>query len=39
MRRLGFSRAVIPWTDALEFYRKCSGAEPAHRFAAFAKEL
>lgn len=39
MRRLGFTRAVIPWTDALEFYRKCSGAEPAYRFVAFAKEI
>ena len=39
MRRLGHERAVIPWTDALEFYRKCSGAEPAYRFAAFAKTL
>lgn len=37
LRRLGYSRAVIPWTDAIEFYRKCSGAEPAHRFIAFAK--
>lgn len=37
LRRLGYERAVIPWTDALEFYRKCSGAEPAHRFVAFAK--
>ena len=37
MRRLGYERAVIPWTDALAFYRKCSGAEPAHRFIAFAK--
>jgi len=37
LRRLGYERAVIPWTDALAFYRKCSGAEPAHRFIAFAK--
>lgn len=37
LRRLGFERAVIPWTDAVHFYRKCSGAEPAHRFIAFAK--
>jgi GNAT superfamily N-acetyltransferase len=37
LRRLGYSRAVIPWTDALEFYRKCCGAEPAHRFIAFAR--
>jgi GNAT superfamily N-acetyltransferase len=37
LRRLGYSRAIIPWTEALEFYRKCCGAEPAHRFIAFAK--
>lgn len=37
LRRLGYARAVIPWTEALDFYRKCSGAEPAHRFVAFAK--
>jgi GNAT superfamily N-acetyltransferase len=37
LRRLGYARAVIPWTDALEFYRKCCGAKPAHRFVAFAK--
>ncbi|HEV7763742.1 MAG TPA: GNAT family N-acetyltransferase [Thermoanaerobaculia bacterium] len=32
LRRLGYTRAVIPWTDALEFYRKCCGAIPAHQF-------
>ena len=32
LRRLGYARAVIPWTDALDFYRKCCGAKPAHRF-------
>jgi GNAT superfamily N-acetyltransferase len=37
LRRLGYARAVIPWTDALEFYRKCCGAKPAHQFVAFAK--
>jgi GNAT superfamily N-acetyltransferase len=37
MRRLGFPRAVIPWTDALEFYRKIANAEPTLRFAALAK--
>lgn len=37
LRRLGYAQAVIPWTDALDFYRKCSGAEPAHRFVALAK--
>lgn len=37
LRRLGHARAVIPWTDALDFYRKCSGAKPAHRFIAFGR--
>lgn len=37
LRRLGFARAVIPWTEALEYYRKCSGAQAAHQFVAFAK--
>jgi GNAT superfamily N-acetyltransferase len=36
LRRLGYARAVIPWTDAFDFYRKCCGAEPAHRFITFA---
>jgi hypothetical protein len=36
LRRLGYARAVIPWTDALDFYRKCCGAEPEHRFITFA---
>lgn len=38
LHRLGYPRAVIPWTDALDFYRKCSGAEAAHRFLRFAKQ-
>lgn len=37
LRRLGYTRAVIPWTDALEFYRKCCGATPAHQFVAMQK--
>lgn len=37
LRRLGYTRAVIPWTDALGFYGRCCGAKPAHRFVAFAK--
>jgi GNAT superfamily N-acetyltransferase len=37
LHALGYTRAVIPWTDALDFYRKCCGAEPAYRFVAFAK--
>ncbi|HEX7808029.1 MAG TPA: GNAT family N-acetyltransferase, partial [Thermoanaerobaculia bacterium] len=37
MRRLGFARAVIPWTDALHFYDKCCGAKPAQRFVTFVR--
>jgi GNAT superfamily N-acetyltransferase len=37
LRRLGHSKAVIPWTDAIDFYRRSCGAEPAHRFVAFAR--
>jgi GNAT superfamily N-acetyltransferase len=37
LHRLGYTRAVIPWTDALEFYRKCCGALPAHRFVTMQK--
>lgn len=32
LKRLGYREAVIPWTDAIEFYRKSCGAEIAHRF-------
>jgi mycothiol synthase len=38
MREMGYRRAVIPWTDLLEFYHRACGAEPAHRFVAFAKQ-
>lgn len=34
LRRLGHRKAVIPWTDALDFYARCCGAEPAHQFVA-----
>lgn len=37
LRRLGYTRATIPWTDAIEFYRKSCGAEPAHRFVILRK--
>ncbi|HEX8153475.1 MAG TPA: GNAT family N-acetyltransferase [Thermoanaerobaculia bacterium] len=37
LAELGYRRAVIPWTDALEFYRKSCGAEPAHQFTTFSK--
>jgi GNAT superfamily N-acetyltransferase len=32
MRRLGYQRAVIPWTDAIRFYEKSCGAVKAGRF-------
>ena len=32
LRRLGFDGAIIPWTDAIEFYRKSCEAQVAHRF-------
>jgi mycothiol synthase len=37
LRRLGYQRAVIPWTDALAFYAKSCGATPAHRFVTLEK--
>ncbi|HEY0140713.1 MAG TPA: GNAT family N-acetyltransferase [Thermoanaerobaculia bacterium] len=37
LRRLGYTKAVIPWTDALAFYEKSCGAKAAHRFIAFER--
>ena len=37
LHTLGYSRAVIPWTDALEFYRKVCGAEVERRFLTFTR--
>ena len=37
LHRMGFARAVIPWTDALEFYRRCAAAAPEHRFVEMVK--
>lgn len=34
LHALGYERAIIPWTDALDFYRKACGAEAAHQFVA-----
>lgn len=36
LRRLGHTRVVIPWTDAIDFYRKACGATVAHSFVTFA---
>jgi hypothetical protein len=37
LRRLGYHRAIIPWTDETEFYRKTCGARIAHRFVILRK--
>ena len=37
LARLGYREAVIPWTDALEFYRRSCGAKPAHRFVTLSR--
>jgi GNAT superfamily N-acetyltransferase len=39
MRRQGYQEAVIPWTDALDFYRRSCGAEVQHRFVALARYI
>ncbi|HEX9983323.1 MAG TPA: GNAT family N-acetyltransferase [Thermoanaerobaculia bacterium] len=35
--RQGHRKAIIPWTDALEFYRRSCGAEPAHRYVTLSR--
>ncbi len=37
LRRLGYGSAVIPWTDALDFYRKSCGAEVTHKFVTLTR--
>lgn len=32
LERLGYDQAIIPWTDAIDFYRKACGATVAQRF-------
>jgi mycothiol synthase len=39
LRRLGYERAIIPWTDALDFYRKACGATVAARFVTLSREV
>ena len=36
--RLGYHRAVIPWTDAIEFYQKTCRATIDHRFVILRKK-
>jgi GNAT superfamily N-acetyltransferase len=37
LRRLGYERAIIPWTDALDFYRKACGATVAAQFVTLGR--
>lgn len=39
MKRQGYEQAVIPWTDALDFYARSCGAEVAHRFVTLARYI
>ena len=39
MRRIGFTRAIIPWTDAIGFYEKTCGARLTHRFVTMIHPL
>jgi GNAT superfamily N-acetyltransferase len=32
LRKSGYTRVVIPWTDSIDFYRKTCGARVEHRF-------
>jgi GNAT superfamily N-acetyltransferase len=38
LRRLGYARAVIPWTDAIAFYQRACGAKVEQRFVTMTKE-
>jgi GNAT superfamily N-acetyltransferase len=39
LQRRGYERAIIPWTDALDFYRKACGATEAARFVTLARDV
>ena len=39
LRRRGYERAIIPWTDALDFYRKACGATIAARFVTLTRDV
>ena len=39
LHRLGYERAIIPWTDALDFYRKACGATVAARFVTLTRDV
>jgi GNAT superfamily N-acetyltransferase len=37
LRRMGYERAIIPWTDAVEFYEKACDAHVSHRFVTLTR--
>jgi len=39
LHRLGYERAIIPWTDAIDFYRKACGATVAGHFVTLARVI
>ncbi len=39
LHRLGYERAIIPWTDAIDFYRKACGATVADHFVTLARVI
>ena len=39
LHRLGYARAIIPWTDAIDFYRKACGATVADHFVTLARVI
>lgn len=39
LRRLGYERVVIPWTDAVVFYEKACGARVSEQFVTLARVI
>jgi GNAT superfamily N-acetyltransferase len=39
LRRLGYERVIIPWTDAIDFYRKACGAVVSDHFVTLARVI
>jgi len=39
LHRLGYERVIIPWTDAIDFYRKACGATVSDRFVTLARVI
>lgn len=39
LHRLGYERVIIPWTDAIDFYRKTCGATVSDHFVTLARVI